>query len=255
MKIDKNKYPFLERYEKGKIGQLQFHESLLKQLEIYRDEIYAIFKKKPKIEYLSDTVFDVLFRKDILEKMTPLRKDIEDCWGFVLNGNKTYLYEFKRNDTGVNFNLFLFQGITFYAYETGYVTYENEVRIIQGLSFDMENHEGQMYLGPNTGLLFQEMSTFVLFKKYAQIETKLAAPKKTTTTLNCAYENQTKFWVNIIDSTWFTTLVKSDAFKVSGHFRLQPIGEGRKERKLIWIKDFEKQGYTREAKMLSSNET
>ena len=53
---------------------------------------------------------------------------------------------------------------------------------------------------------------------------------------------------DIIDSTWFTTLINSSAFNVRGHFRLQPFGTDLKEKKLIWIKEFQKSGYKRIAK-------
>lgn len=95
----------------------------------------------------------------------------------------------------------------------------------------------------------------LLFKQFAQIETKYLAAGKKETTATCKYMNDTSIDVTIMDSTWFTTLVKSDAFKVRGHFRLQPKkkdGEWTKE--LIWISDFEKQGYTRKAGLLKTQE-
>jgi len=58
-----------------------------------------------------------------------------------------------------------------------------------------------------------------------------------------------------LDSKWFTTLVKSDAFHVRGHFRLQPKkkdGEWTKE--LIWINDFQKEGYTAPARRLQQQQ-
>lgn len=85
-------------------------------------------------------------------------------------------------------------------------------------------------------------------KKYAQIETKVVGANKRVKDFNCKYVNDTDSDITILDSTWFTTLVKSEGFKVRGHFRLQPYGIGMQEKKLIWIKDFEKSGYTREAK-------
>lgn len=91
----------------------------------------------------------------------------------------------------------------------------------------------------------------ILFIKYAQIETVLLPPNKKTNGTVCNYKNETKTGVTILDSKWFTTLVKSDSFKVRGHFRLQPKkkdGEWTKE--LIWISDFIKNGYTSEARKL-----
>ncbi len=92
---------------------------------------------------------------------------------------------------------------------------------------------------------------FHLFRQYSDLEVKhLPASTGGTPKIVGAYQNHTKSDIKIWDSLWFTTLVKSDSFKVSGHFRLQPYGPGMKERKLIWINEFTKNGYTREAKML-----
>lgn len=91
-----------------------------------------------------------------------------------------------------------------------------------------------------------------LFKKYAQVETKYLPPNKRVKDINCKYVNDTSLGITHLDSRWFTNLVKSDAFKVRGHFRLQPKkkdGEWTKE--LIWITDFEKKGYTSKARKLS----
>ena len=90
------------------------------------------------------------------------------------------------------------------------------------------------------------------FKKYAEVETKYLSPNKRVKDINCKYVNDTSLGITHLDSRWFTNLVKSDAFKVRGHFRLQPKkkdGEWTKE--LIWITDFEKKGYTSKARKLS----
>ena len=49
----------------------------------------------------------------------------------------------------------------------------------------------------------------------------------------------------IFDSKWYTEICNDEAFKVSGHFRLQPYGDGT--RRLIWINEFTKNGYHRKA--------
>jgi hypothetical protein len=94
-----------------------------------------------------------------------------------------------------------------------------------------------------------------IFIKYAKIEVKYLPPNKKEKLIDCNYVNDTKMPVVLLNSTWFTTLVKSDAFKVRGHFRLQPKkkdGEWTKE--LIWITDFEKHGYTAPARKLNVNQ-
>lgn len=92
---------------------------------------------------------------------------------------------------------------------------------------------------------------FEIFKRFANTELKELPANTRTEDIRCKYVNDTNLNITHLDSTWFTTLVKSGAFKVRGHFRLQPCGEGLKDRKLKWIADFGKKGYTRRAKMLS----
>lgn len=89
------------------------------------------------------------------------------------------------------------------------------------------------------------------FIKYATVETKHLPYGQKVKFVDCKYRNDTKSNITILNSTWFTNLVKSDAFKVRGHFRLQACGEGLKERKLIWINEFQKEGYTAPARKLS----
>lgn len=56
----------------------------------------------------------------------------------------------------------------------------------------------------------------------------------------------------VFDSKWFTEICNNKEFIVSGHFRLQPYGDGTK--KLIWINEFKKHGYHRKALIEKANE-
>ena len=95
----------------------------------------------------------------------------------------------------------------------------------------------------------------ILFIKYCEVETKLIPPGKETTHRLQRYVNHTKVPIEILDATWFTTLVRSGAFTVGndtgGFFRWQAVGTERSERKLIWVSPYQKQGYTRKAKVLA----
>lgn len=96
-----------------------------------------------------------------------------------------------------------------------------------------------------------DILTMVLFFKYCEVETKVVKGNKKDNHIGVKYVNETTTDVEILDSTWFTTLVKSDGFHVRGHFRFQPCGQGMSDRKLIWISDYDKEGYTRQAKILT----
>lgn len=92
-----------------------------------------------------------------------------------------------------------------------------------------------------------------LFINFAEIETKEIQPNRQIWDgPRAVYNNKTKFPITVIDSTWYTNLISSGAFKVRGHFRLQPYGPDLSKRKLIWINDFEKEGYTRKAKICTA---
>ncbi len=102
---------------------------------------------------------------------------------------------------------------------------------------------------------FLENIMFSMFKQYAEVETKILEPKKKVKIFGCKYLNETDMNITHLDSKWFTNLVKSDAFKVRGHFRLQPKKkEGKWTKELIWINDFEKSGYTSPARKLTQTQ-
>jgi len=94
----------------------------------------------------------------------------------------------------------------------------------------------------------------ILFLKYCPLETKTIAKGKKVSHSNEEYLNKTQLPIEILDSTWFTTIVRSEGFTVGGHFRMQPIGPGGLERKLIWINSYEKKGYVRKAGVLRAGE-
>ncbi len=96
---------------------------------------------------------------------------------------------------------------------------------------------------------------YLMFITYARVETKELTKGKVFRDINCKYTNLSNNRINILDSKWFTNLVKSDAFNVRGHFRLQPYGAGWSEKKLIWISEFQKTGYTATAGKIKSGFT
>lgn len=60
--------------------------------------------------------------------------------------------------------------------------------------------------------------------------------------------NETDQKITILDCKWFTNIIRDTPFLVNGHFRWQPCGPGRTKRKLIWISEFQKEGYHTHAK-------
>lgn len=89
-----------------------------------------------------------------------------------------------------------------------------------------------------------------VFLKYCPMETKMVNGGRREKHVGEKYVNETKYTVEILDSTWFTTIIRSEGFGVGGHFRMQAYGPGMTQRRLQWIEPFEKTGYTRKARIL-----
>lgn len=80
----------------------------------------------------------------------------------------------------------------------------------------------------------------VQLKKVATTVKKEIKQGKNTRTVSEAGLDYYQF-----DSKWYTEISNDKDFQVSGHFRLQPYGDG--SRRLIWINEFTKHGYHRKA--------
>jgi hypothetical protein len=82
---------------------------------------------------------------------------------------------------------------------------------------------------------------------YGQITNKFIKAKSTTKLSSFSkFVNNSPFDITYVDTLW-KQRISTEGFKVRGHFRLQPVGEGRIKKKLIWIEEFDKTGYNRQA--------
>jgi hypothetical protein len=184
-----------------------------------------------------------------------------DC-SVLIMGNFVLYYEIERLQNGETYktSFFVFNDVhtLCLAAETGeYLgNGDSKLKLLVHPYYEEFSSQEQKYNGLSKQDLqmsifqnyFVMVLVFHLFKKYAEVETKLLQPNDKSRVFNCKYYNDSDYQIQIMDSTWFTTLVKSDAFKVRGHFRFQPCGQAFRDKKLIWIKDFQKEGYTRKAK-------
>lgn len=96
-----------------------------------------------------------------------------------------------------------------------------------------------------------DLLLFKTFLKYVEVETKVIPGNKKDFHIGTKYLNETKDKIQILDSTYFTTISRTEGFGVRGHFRFQPYGIGMKDRRLQWISEYQKNGYTRTAKILN----
>ena len=99
-----------------------------------------------------------------------------------------------------------------------------------------------------------DLMLFKTFLQYAEVETKVINAQKKDHHIGFKYLNETNKNVEILDSTYFTTISRTEGFGVRGHFRFQAYGPGLQQKKLIWISAFQKEGYTKRAKIIREAE-
>lgn len=89
-----------------------------------------------------------------------------------------------------------------------------------------------------------------MFRTYSDHEVKVVAGNDYGTLNGITYKNSNRRSITVLDSSWYTSIVRTEGFMVNGHLRMQPCGIGNTQRKLIYIDSFMKHGYVRKAKML-----
>lgn len=229
------------------------------------NEFRDTFKKnipffKKSIRYLSEPLINAIeSSRDKLLK-TEMILEIGSCSGVFLFKDIQLAYNISSvsGSDDWSFCFYMFQGDKFIAFAAeDYINGSKQKLGWASSLFVPENIELSNEDRRTLGLKqFQHLILIINFLKYADVETKILPPNRQLWDgTTCIYNNKAKHNIEIIDSTWFTTLIKSDAFKVRGHFRLQPYGEGLSKRKLVWISDFEKHGYTRKAKLSDDKTT
>jgi hypothetical protein len=258
MKIDYKKYPILEKLEKGKLGVLPIYngdKDFFLSSNSFSDYWY-LFKNDFKKEI---NVISKPFEYASLNaktKLMPLFLDImyNRADDFLLDG--TFLicdyvcmvYLKKEYNKEKELAFFIFQNT---GAPVGCLLTDlngEEYSWVTKASIFKSKEEKHKWIN----LFFIHVVLIGMFKTYASVETKILLPKQKIKNIGCKYKNETNLKLNFLDSKWFTNLVKSNEFLVSGHFRLQPKKiNGKWTKELIWISEFKKTGYTAPARMLS----
>tara|TARA_R110002050_G_scaffold297339_1_gene458596 strand:+ start:18060 stop:19031 length:972 start_codon:yes stop_codon:yes gene_type:complete len=120
--------------------------------------------------------------------------------------------------------------------------------------WDYSEQEGRSWYGK----IHDYVMSFILFYNYTETETKVIhgidSGEQRRIKLNGEkFINSSKNDIEIIDSTYFTKMIRTGEFGVRGHFRVQSHGIGNSETKIIFIEKYKKEGYTRGAKIDRKN--
>ncbi|HEY4064153.1 MAG TPA: hypothetical protein VGM30_19740 [Puia sp.] len=208
---------------------------------------------RQSIQYLCKPFFEAYFKaKDGLTevlKREPIQKSGTLIYSPSAGYTLTEFYDLDTRNNGkemvvngriailANFSTIAHPQLVFYSRIK-----ENQTVTFEPLSLYYEDFNAQVNI--------DEVLRLLLFIKYCPVETRVVAKGKKVSLAKEEYLNKTVLPIEILDSSWFTTVVRSEGFSVNGHFRLQPVGPGRTERRLVWIAPYEKTGYMRKAKVI-----
>lgn len=265
MRVNKRTYPILDKLQKNSLGVLPFDpvDSGFCLNQKYLDNFVNTWKENSHI-----------FSKEINVITNPFMESVEKASSkLAILAKEAIKGKFKYSGTYVTKDVVFMVDIdtkeTDYGFPGSfYVFHKSGIPLVYRRSSFTNDPSENIIWASNLAMnkmIGADVETvvlhylsfpivFELFKKHANVEIKHMQPNTKISTVKCRYKNETNLKLTFLDSKWFTTLIKSDSFKVSGHFRLQPKkkdGEWTKE--LIWINDFEKTGYTAKAKILTQS--
>lgn len=246
MRIDKDRFPAL--FDNDLVIR-KFRSWIPKDfVSIFYDMLSCA---KKNLYYTASTIMDHI--SNSYEKLLPLRDQLPDvCRGllFMMPGNRPHCLFYVMTNHSDRMMLVGQVSAMEGPVHLGDMFAGHFPKGIQELEF--HSYEYVKSIDSVTQEVVKIILATELFINYAEIEKKEIQPSRQIWDgPTCLYNNKTRFPITVVDSAWYTHLVSSGAFKVRGHFRLQACGEALKDRKLIWIQDFEKEGYTRKAKIES----
>ena len=208
------------------------------------------------IEFISSTFHDAFVKAFPKIKNLFYKEEINEA-GILISGGHTGLYThyhtyyyavttIKNNDEIVGYNI-IFMDFSKHAQAKEhaldvFVTVtsnekENDITIKSSIWNGYAND------GKNVTYWEIFIISFLLFKKYCDIETKEISPKNRRAKIGSEkYLNETDKRIKILDATWFTNLVVSGAFEVEGHLHWYYYGPGKKQKKLQWVETYQKKG-------------
>lgn len=266
MKFNKSKYPILEAiYHLKKGGHVPIQmvldaEELRNNLDNIQDlsEEFQYILENGEVFYFSKSISDKIHNKEFefLHDMSAFcESDLSSCATLLLPNGNQYSFRCEQDESTGEWRLAIFL-----------VALEGAVyAIITARLHKVEDHWyiASNGISPDKDVLADISGSFdpavyvlvilshIVFKKYAPIEEVVVNKNNKKAKLNNQkYLNESEHDVTIIDSSWFTSITRTKGFDVRGHFALRACGVGRKNRRLVWIKAFKKDGYKRQAKKL-----
>lgn len=248
MRLNEKTYPTFDLLESKKYYHIEidamFKEILpdVKSITTFVDSLKTVYEQVNKKYYLTNTFRDAI---DLaMPKIVSDDKhytDIPTDCGVIFTKNGFNLYLSNPTDKQLKLLVYGFtnKALTTYAYVTNDFKFGGVASTIK----DGEPYNDKEHLNAYINTILATL----YFIHNCEIEQKILKPKDKYRENGNKHYNESKSDLIILDCKWFTDLIRQVPFHVKGHLRWQHHGEGFKKRKLIWISDFEKNGYTRKA--------
>lgn len=166
----------------------------------------------------------------------------------LLDNDKSGVIKVERFGSDISF--LLMSNLDTFGNERLKSTYNSYSFVSKSFNIEKEDEKALQKFPQAASILNYENSVFVVqlltYLIFGEITEKHLPPKTQANVGFTRFLNNSKLNITFCDTLW-KQRINVDGFKVRGHFRLQPCGEKREKRKLIWIEEFEKQGYNRKA--------
>jgi hypothetical protein len=122
---------------------------------------------------------------------------------------------------------------------------ERHLSVDNILIFAIDFNEGISVEGINHEIL-SDFLRLLIFLRFGDVTINLVKSNSVTKLPSGDSMNNTSSKdITIVKANWNTISIRTEGFSVKAHFRLQPCGEGRTDRKLVFIDQFNKHGYIR----------
>jgi len=245
MRLNPQTYPAYNMLEKGNYDFLKIDEmfgELLDTPQKFYDFVESLkftFKQVNKKYYLTKT-----FKEAITTAMPKIQDGQKhyntipcDC-GIIFTDTGFSIYLSNPTDKRLKLLCFGFTRDVLTTY--GFVDNDGK---FGGMACSLK--DGKPY--NDIDGLAMYLDTFLVslyFIHNCEIEEKILKPKEKWRENGNKHYNESNSDIIMLDCKWFTDLIKETPFYVKGHLRWQVHGEKFSKRKLIWISDFEKKGYT-----------
>jgi len=255
MRLNQNTYPAYMQLEGGNYMNVEVDELIMNDItknldfEQIKDSVFSFTSAMSSVYELADRRYYITepFMKAIVTAYPKIKdgnkhfKDIPTDCGILFTNEGFTIYLSNPTDKKLKLIAYGFtrNALTTFAFLTEDDRYGGVACSLKNGKPVSDDNYLQEFIN---GVL-----TSVYFIHNCETEQKIVKPREKYRANGEKHFNESKSDFVILDCKWFTELIRDTPFHVKGHLRWQVHGVGKQKRKLIWIQDFEKQGYHRKA--------